>query len=331
MSIKKIQEITGFSYSTISRVINGKSKEFRISDTTRNTILETAAAIHYRPNILARSLRMRKTYTIGLIVPDIQNPFFGELSWRIERHLREHGYSMILCNTNEIAENEEFYLKVLADRQGDGIIIAPVHTQEWPGVEEIRRERSIVLIDRVFYTTDIPSVTSANEQAAEDVAATFFGLGFSRIAFLGGTPNTYINTMRMNGYRNAFRRFSVPVDESIVFHEGYSPEAGEIMMAALLSKAPDIKAVFCVNNLVFIGAMKIVQEHEIRTGCHILMAAFDILRYCSIFKRPLICASQDQKKLASTTVSLLMQGIENPPGPHEHLVIPICINEHRID
>ena len=220
---------------------------------------------------------MRKTYTIGLIVPDIQNPFFGELAWRIERHLREHGYSTILCNTNEISENEEFYLKVLVDRQVDGIIIAPVHTQEWPGMEEIRRERSIVLIDRVFYTTDIPSVTSANEQAAEDVAATFFGLGFSRIAFLGGTPNTYINTMRMNGYRSAFGRFSVPVDESIVFHEGYSPEAGEIMMAALLSKAPDIKAVFCVNNLVFIGAMKIVQEHEIRTGRHILMAAFDIL------------------------------------------------------
>jgi LacI family transcriptional regulator len=330
MSIKKIQQKTGFSYSTISRVVNGKSKEFRISDKTRQIILDAAKAVNYRPNILAQSLRMRKTFTIGLIVPDIQNPFFGELAWRIERHLRGYGYSAILCNTNEVKKDEEFYLKVLVDRQVDGIIIAPVHTREWHEMEDIRRQRSIVLIDRIFYKTDIPWVTSANEQAAEEVASAFLRLGHERIAFLGGTQDTYMNTVRFRGYRKAFSRHGVSLDETLVFSEGYSPAAGETMMAKLVAKAPDIGAVFCVNNLVFLGAMKIVQKHEVKTGQHIVMGAFDISTYCDMFKRPLICASQNQEKLADAAVSLLIKGIQNPSGSHDHLTIPIDVSIHRI-
>ena len=142
MSIKDIQKLTGYSYSTISRVLNGKAKEFRISDETCRKILEAAKTVNYRPNILARSLRLKKTMSIGLIVSDIRNPFFGELSSKIEVRMRESGYSTILCNTNEIPENEEFYLQVLMDRKVDGIITAPTHKEEWDRLEEIRKDRA---------------------------------------------------------------------------------------------------------------------------------------------------------------------------------------------
>ena len=330
MSIKKIQQMTGFSYSTISRVLNGKAREFRISEKTHQAILKAAEALNYRPNILAQSLRLKRTYTIGLIVPDIQNPFFGELASRIEKLLRERGYSTILCNTNEIPENEEFYLKVLVDRKVDGIVIAPIHTKEWNALEEIRRERSIVLIDRIFYETDIPWVTSANEQAANEMAEELIKIGYRRIAYLGGTVETYINAMRFSGYRKALERNALPLDDRIVFFEGYSPEAGEKMTAALLEREPDTKAIFCVNNLVFIGAMKVVQEHEVETGRSIMMAAFDIHRYCEILKRPLLCAGQDQEKLAAYAVALLIAGIQNTVGPDRHLIVPISVNKYRI-
>lgn len=330
MSIKRIQQMTGFSYSTISRVINGKAKEFRISDSTREAIMEAAKEIKYRPNILAQSLRMKRTHTIGLIVPDIQNPFFGGLAWRIERRLREFGYSTILCNTNEIQENEEFYLKVMVDRQVDGIIIAPVHTREWPEMEDIRRKRSIVLIDRIFYDSDIPWVTSSNEEAAAEVTSAILRRGHARVAFLGGVPGTYVTTVRFKGYRNALEGHGIPYDDNVVFSEGYSPAAGEKMMGDLIARAPDIGAVFCVNNLVFLGAMKVIQQHEVLTGRSILMAAFDISPYCSIFKRPLICAGQDQQKLADGAVSLLLKGIQKHPIAHNHLTIPTAVSEHRL-
>jgi len=331
MSIKKIQQMTGFSYSTISRVLNGKAREYRISEKTNQAILQASESLNYRPNILARSLRLKRTYTIGLIVSDIKNPFFGELASRIERLLREQGYSTILCNTNEIPENEEFYLKVLVDRQVDGIIIAPIHTKEWDAMEEIRRRRSVVLIDRIFYETDIPWVTSANEQAAEDLTAEMIRLGHRRVAFLGGTRETYINAMRFSGYRKALEKAGLPLDERIVLFDGYSQEAGEKMMAALIEREPETRAVVCVNNLVFIGAMKIVQAREIETGRPIMMAAFDISPYCSIFKRPLLCASQDQERLAVEAVRLLIDGIRKAARPDWHSVVPVHIGRHRLE
>lgn len=331
MSIKKIQEVTGFSYSTISRVLNGKAKEFRISDETCQAILEAAEKLDYRPNILARSLRLRKTNTIGLIVPDIQNPFFGELSWRIERLLREHGYSTILCNTNEIPENEEFYLKVLVDRQVDGIIISPIHTEEWEDLESIQKDTAIVLIDRIFYGTDLPWVTSNNTVAAEGVTDELIKRGYKRIAYLGGTPDTYINAVRFEGYHNALKKNSIRLLKKIVLFKGYSPEAGEEMMRLVLERAPDIEAVFCVNNLVFLGAMKVVQQHELKSGKYIMMCAFDIGRYCSIFKRPLICANQDLQKLANEAVSLLIDRIDKKARNDNQLILPIQVDSHRFD
>ncbi len=331
MSIKEIKKITGFSYSTISRVLNGKAKEFRISDKTCRTILETAEKLDYRPNILARSLRLQKTMTIGLIVPDIQNPFFGELASRIERLLRQHGYSTILCNTNEIQENEEFYLKLLVDRKVDGIILAPIHTEEWNYLEKISKETSVVLVDRIFYNTGLSWVTSDNTLAAERMTKELINLEYRRIAFLGGIPDTYINSVRYEGYQNALRKNFLNVDKDLMLFQGYSTESGEIMMHIIVEREFDVEAVFCVNNLVFLGAMKIVQEHEKKTNQPILMAAFDISHYCDLFKRPLVCANQDLVKLANSVVALLISKINEVPNTDHHLILPMLVEKYRLD
>jgi LacI family transcriptional regulator len=331
MSIKKIQELTGFSYSTISRVLNGKAKEFRISDETRQSILQAASDLNHRPNILARSLRLKKTHTIGLIVSDIQNPFFGELAWRIEKLLREHGYSTILCNSNEILENEEFYLKVLVDRQVDGIIISPIHTEEWNDMEIIRKNTPIVLIDRIFFETDLPWVTSDNTHAAEEVVTTLVEQGFTKIAYLGGTPDTYINTVRYQGYRQAMIKHGLVIYEQNIVFQGYSIRDGRDMMQTLLDQSQDFDAVLCVNNLVFLGAMNVVQKFELKFNRdeYICLAAFDIPHYCSIFKRPLICANQNFQRLAMSAVSLIMNEINGNPRKDNQLVIPIQVAKHR--
>jgi LacI family transcriptional regulator len=155
-------------------------------------------------------------------------------------------------------------------------------------------------------------------------------MGYSRIAYLGGTAKTYINAMRFAGFRKALERAALPVDDRIVFFEGYSQEAGEQMMASLIEREPETRAIFCVNNLVFIGAMRVVQKHELETGRSIMMTAFDIDPYCEILKRPLLCANQDHERLAASAVSLLIDGIRNLPRPDRHLVIPVCIGKHRI-
>jgi LacI family transcriptional regulator len=331
MSIKEIKAMTGFSYSTISRVLNNRAAEFRISPKTSQKILKAAHKLNYRPNILARSLRLRKTHVIGLIVSDIQNPFFGELASRIETLLRQSGYSTILCNTNEIPENEEFYLKILVDRQVDGIIIAPVHTSEWKVMEDLCKEKPMILIDRIFFKTKLPWVTSENTKASEALTKELLGQGYRKIGFLGGIPNTYIADVRYKGYEKALREKQIPLDKSLLLFKGYSREAGEEMMTKLLEKRSDIEAVFCINNLVFFGAMKVVHEHERKNNCSIMMAAFDVGQYCDIFGRPLISADQNLPELAHAAVNLILPRISNAQIKENHVVLPITINKHRLD
>jgi LacI family transcriptional regulator len=293
--------------------------------------MTAAKKLDYRPNILARSLRLSKTMTIGLIVPDIQNPTFAEAASKIETQFRKHGYSTILCNANEIPENEIFYLQVLADRQVDGIIISPIHIDEWEDLEIIRKKTPIVLISRVFYKTGLSWVTSANRQAAEQMTKELFKLGHRRIAFLGGTKGTYINQVRFEGYKNAFKNNSFRFNRELVYFDGYTAISGESMMERLMAEHPDIEAVFCINNLVFIGAMKVVQRIEPDDTPSIMMAGFDIDRYSKFFLRPLLSASQDFDQLAETTFKLMLDRIENKPKVNDQIVVPMRVQSFNME
>ncbi len=330
MSIKTIQNITGFSYSTISRVINGKSAEYRISAETTRKILKAAEDLHYRPNMLARSLRLKRTMTIGLIVSDIQNPFFGELGSIIEQELQVQGYNTILCNAGEVPQNEEAYLKILVDRNVDGIVIAPTQTEEWSYLETLGKTTPVVLMDRIFYHTELPWVTSENTRAAEKMTEQMLALGLEQIAYLGGTPGTYIQDVRYRGFRKAFENRGREPERKLVFSGGYSVRAGEEMMAAALKRVPGIRAVFCINNLVFLGALKVIQQSEMNGGSRILVGAFDIGTYCDIFKRPLVCANQDVEAMGRTAVALILDRINDRPSDKSHVIVPIEVGSHRL-
>lgn len=322
--------MTGFSPSAISRVLNGKAKEFRISEETSRAILKAAEDINYRPSLLARSLRLKKTLTIGLIVPDIKNPFFGELAWRTEILLRAQGYSTIVCNTDSVEANEKSYLRALSDREVDGILIAPIHMEEWSELGEISLRKSIVLIVRSLNKTSLPCVISNNQRAAQDLTAEVIRMGFYRIAFLGGKPGTFINASRLQGYQNALLARSIPYEENLVLNRDFSIDAGEAMMKELLLKEPDVEAVISVNNLVFLGAMKALNEYGTDAQANIMMAAFDIARHGGLFYRPLISATQNLRALTEKGVSILLNAVNSRPIPEGPITLPVQIEKYHL-
>lgn len=333
MSLKSIHELTGFSYSTISRVLNAKAERFRISQATCNQILTAAKQTAHRPNMVARSLRLGRSMTIGLLVSDIQNPFFGTLASKIERLLRPHQYSTILCNTNELPENETSYLRLLVDRQVDGVIIAPVHTTAWKYLQNLRDKTSVVLVDRVFYDGDpgLPGVTSDNVRAAQDLTEELIKLGFRRIAFLGGAPNSYISTERFKGFQAAMDHHSLTIDPDLLLFEDYSIDAGYNMMERLIHSKGRFDAVFCVNNQVFIGALRSIDRFEKDNKCYIMTAAFDVGSYRHVLQRPLISAEQDLDKLAALSVKLLVAQINHRRCNTYQYVIPAKIYKSRLE
>jgi len=332
MTIKKIQELSGFSESTISRVLNGKAKEFRISQKTADKILHIAELLNYRPNRLAKSLRLKKTMTMGLIISDILNPFWGEIAARVENLFRHHGYSTILCNSNENLANEEFYLKVLEDQHVDGIIISPFHTEEWAYMKSLRDStRPLVLIDRIFYNTNLPWVISDNTFASETMADEMIRLGFKRIAYLGGIKDTYINDVRYKGFQNAFNKNSVVIDENMVlFQEKYSPENDIQKIQYLFDKNTDIDAIFCINNLVLFRALKVIKEWEAKNNKQLLLSAFDVGRFINLIDRPLIYADQDLNKVAEAAVNLLLALIEGKYIENRQIMLPFNIKKHLL-
>ena len=292
--------------------------------------MDAAKQINYRPSMLARSLRLKKTMTIGLIVPDIKNPFFGEIAWRTEILLREHGYSTIICNTDGVRKNEKFYLRTLCDREVDGMLIVPIHTEEWAELQEICQRKSVVLMVRSLNDTSLPCVISDNRQAAEDLTAEVISLGYRQIAFLGGEQGTFINTSRLSGYRDALKAYDIPYNKDIVFNTEFSVDAGEKMMHSVMERSPGAEAVFCVNNQVFLGVMKAMNESDSEDHDNTMIAAFDIARHSGLFQRPLISANQNLESLTDTSVSLIIDVINNKPIPDCPINLPVQISKYNI-
>ena len=156
-----ISERTGFSISTVSRVLSGKGKKYRISQKTIDYIKEVARSCNYTPNLIAQSLRTRKTNTIGLAIPNIDNPFFATMSGVIINHLRKKGYNVILSDTMESESNETEVINSFVSRNVDAIIVVPVGSSS-SYLESIAETVPVVLIDRYFENTKLPYVCTDN-------------------------------------------------------------------------------------------------------------------------------------------------------------------------
>ena len=166
LSMKKdtlltISEKTGYSISTVSRVLSGKGKKYRISQNTIDYVTEVAKSCNYTPDLIAQSLRTRKTNTIGLTIPSIENPFFSNLSGVIINQLKSRGYNIILSDTMENVDNEVEALNSFVSRNVDGIIAVPVSSSPLY-IEQISKMIPVVLIDRYFENTTLPYVCTDN-------------------------------------------------------------------------------------------------------------------------------------------------------------------------
>ena len=169
--MKDLASELGLSVSVVSRVLNGKANEYRISEKTQVLVQETATKLGFSVNQLARGLRLQKTSTIGLIIPDISNSFFSAIAQSVENAARRRGYSTILCDTENDALVEKQALTLLHDRSVDGFLVAPVGKESDHIQALYKKGVPIVLLDRFFEEVEIPYVTSNNYQGAYDGTA----------------------------------------------------------------------------------------------------------------------------------------------------------------
>ncbi len=307
VTMKDIAEEAGVSVATVSMVCNHKDKN--ISDETRKRVLDLIDKRQYIPNVMARSLVTKKTKTIGLIIPDITNPFFPEIARGAEDFANERGYSVIYCNTDDKIKRQENYIKILTEKMVDGIIFA--HSAENNETDFKGFRIPIVLIDRDSKGSNIVGkVLVDNENASMRGVSYLIEQGYKKIAYIAGPMKTGTAQDRLEGYRNALLNHHISYDETMVRRGCYKSQWGYDAIFEFQKDSISFDAAFCGNDLIAIGAIKALKEQGLRVPEDVGILGFDDVYMAQMTTPSLTTIHQPKYEMGYKAAELLIKAIE---------------------
>jgi len=321
--MKRIAGELGVSITTVSKVLNNHDD---ISPATRARVMAKVEELGYRPNAVARSLTLRRTHTLGMVIPDLLHSFFAEILSGIELVASERGYGLLLCSSAENPAKERSELQLLHGRQVDGIILAPSHGS---GNGEILRELlsqgiGVVMIDRDDYP-NIPChrVLTDDEQVGVLATEHLLASGRRAIAHLAG-PRLVHAKRREKGWKDTLRAAGIRIPSDWLVSSGFMASDGYRAMKRALSLRPRIDAVFCANDPSAIGAMKAVWEAGLRVPDDIAIVGAGDVIYGELLKVPLTTVSWSRVELGREAAELLLHAAERNGNGNEarRVIIP---------
>jgi LacI family transcriptional regulator len=307
-NIHDVARRAGVSVATVSHVIN--ESRF-VSPATRKKVLAAVAALNYRRDGIARSLRRSKTGTIGVLISDITNPFFSDLVRGIEDAIydRKDGHNFILCNTEEDDAKELLYLNVLLEKRVDGLIIAPAGGNAAELTSIIASGVPIVFVDRAIDNVAADSVGVNNREAAREAVAHLIRLGHRRIALLRAQLCADTIHDRAAGYQDALAAAGLPYDAALSLVSASTIAAAHKVGRALLASAARPDAVFCTNNFMTLGLMQAVTEAGLDCPQDIAIVGFDDFPWSTAFRPRLTAVAQPSYPMGVEAVGLLFDRI----------------------
>ena len=313
-TIKDIAAEAGVALGTAARALSGTGSS---AAETRQRVLAAAERLNYIPNAQARSLRSERTETIGLLIPDVRNPFFAELAHVVEREARASGLSVVLCSANEDPELMREYMLVLRRQRVDGIIVAPfstahvtLHTVQQAGMP-------LVFVDRTIPGMDVPAVVSDTGPAIREAVAHLVGGGAQRLGFLSGPSQTTTGVERLAEFTAAAAEAGV---ETVIEHGDFQEESGRAGMRALLETGVD--AVLTADSRMTLGAVRVCLEAGITPSAGLPFVGFDDIAPFTLLQPPLPLICQDLEGMATTAVQLLEAQLRGERPQTEHRLPP---------
>lgn len=306
VTIKDIAEKAGVSYATVSRAFK---KDSEINDKTRERILQIATEIGYRPNAVARSLVTKKTNTIAILVPDISNPFFAELSLSLSSYAEAKGYGSIIGNTNWNKSYEDDRIHFMYEKRVDGIILKSVNSVLSSTINSI--DIPLVLIAQST-DADISFVDMDAIQGGYLGTKHLIQCGYKNIVFLSGVKNSYTAQLRVKGYKKALEEAGYAFDEKMCINGQYTIDSGYTCMNILLKqKSIKVDAVFCGSDIIALGALKSLKEFGICVPDDFGVVGFDDISYASLPQIMLTTISQPRNDLAKKAFNILLGSMKN--------------------
>ncbi len=317
-TMKDVAALADVSITTVSHVIN----ETRfVSDELRTRVLEAMEELRYRPNMLARSLRLGETRTIGLIVPDNANPFFAQVARVVEDAGFDAGYSVILCNCDGKVEKERAYVGVLSAKQVDGIIF--MATGGEVEIVDLLREIGIPLVmaDRRLDNADVDIVLVDNFRGGYEATKYLVSLGHRRIGCITGPSDATPSAERVQGYRRGLEEAGIPVDESLIVRGDFQYRGGEEGIERLLALEEAPTAVFACNDLMAMGVMTALRKSGLRVPGDVSVIGFDDIPEACVTVPPLATVAQPIDQIGRVATEMLLERIASKESPGSRTMV----------
>ena len=319
ITIREVAAAAGVSIATVSRVLAGLNG---VADVVRERVTQAAARLDYHPNRLARGLRLGRRNVVGLILPDLQNPFFTGVVHGVEAALYQAGYTLLLGHSDGLAERERLQLNVF---RGEGVAGLLFIAGNSPGAnyDSLRGwDIPVVAVDRSPGGLEVDLVCSNNREGMRQAVNHLLGLGYKEVAMVNGPIGINVAQERLGGYQDALRSAGLPICDSFVIHSDFHQTGGYNAMAQLLDMPQPPRAVVVANNLMTLGAIHAIHERGVRIPDDLALVGFDDMPWATSLRPPLTAVAQPAEELGRTAAQLLLERLKDPKRLVRQVVLP---------
>ena len=328
VTIREVAKECGLSVSAVSQVLNGK--EVGIPQKTKEKVRAAAEKLRYRPNAAARSLVTSRSDTVGVLVPDISNAFFGEAFKEIQRRMGEEGFDVLLCSGDGTAKQDERFLRLFAARGADGLIVAPAAET----LEEKNAEKFAALLEEIripyVYLDRYPALpcarVSADHRAGGYAAARcLLKNGHTKIGCIAGPAALVGARLRLEGFCDALAEAGI---RPLAINAPFTAEGGERAAKALFGRG--LTALFASDDLQAYGAMRAAAETGVRIPDDVSLVGYDDLQFSALANPPLTTVSQPVKDRATAAAELLLRRMRGEDAESPPLFAPRLIERQTV-
>ena len=319
-TIQDVAIHAGVSTATVSRVLNGKGT---VNPVMVERVHAACVALHFRPSRAARSLAGSPSAIIGLLVTDLQNPFFMEILRGVEDTAQSNGYLLIVCNSKEDADRERQYIEVLCAEAVAGAVIVPVREGKVALSLFDAHGIAVVAVDRQVVGSDMDSVLIDNVQASYDAVMHLVNAGCRRIGMIVGPLDTTTGRGRLAGYRKALQQAGIAHDPSLERWGPLDEDHGRRMAEELLDLPEPVEALCAGNNRITVGILQAVHGRHLRIPEDIAILGFDDLLWADAGSITLTSIVQPAYDMGCAAAQRLIQRLQQPEvADHQHIILP---------
>lgn len=328
-TLNEVSAYTQLSKTTISRVLNGKSREFRINRHTQERVIAAAQELNYKPQLVAQLLHKKPMSTIGIVMPNLSNPFFASLASAISVEAKKHDLFVMLFDTQEDPVQEDSALSKMQEFRVDGIIIAPCG-RDSRKLEKINRTIPVVQVDRYFENSELSYVSTNNYRGAYEAMRLLLTSGHRNVVCIQGPTFSVTNRERIRGCRQAIEEFGQECSLQVLGND-FTIQNGYIEGQMALSRRPRPTAIFAMSNTIMLGTMRAIKEHHLAIPDDISLLSFDDNIFIDYLNPPITRVAQPVSSMGIAAIKMVVNSIQNSGELHSNMLLtPTIINRDSI-